>query len=161
VHRSVVEVFAPRGVPFIPEHLNDDAQQCMRFIIANFGSKHLGGLDTYALSIFAGAWAWLKHADQVMSEPGFMPVIVSVDKNDQERHVPNPWFKIRNEQARVMLMAGAKLYLTPADRHLLDNAGQERPVSKFEGLIGRTKSSDLSNDSSSPQESDKDKNSDS
>jgi hypothetical protein len=41
VRKSVVEVFAPRGVPFIPEHLNDDAQACMRHIIVNFSSKHI------------------------------------------------------------------------------------------------------------------------
>lgn len=157
----VVEVFAPNGVPFVPDHIQGDAERCMRNIIANYPSKHLGHNDSYALAAFAAAWAWHKHAFQAMSQPGFEAVEDRTDKNGTTRRVVNPWFKILNEQARVMTMLGAKLYLSPADRHLLDNTGQDQPKSKFDGLIGRTKSSDLLSVSSSPLESDKENDSDS
>jgi phage terminase small subunit len=110
---KVVEIFAPRGLPFVPDHLNDDAQQCIRHIIANFSSKHISSVDSYALSVFAVAWAWHKHAVQVMSEPGFEPVIGRTDKNGQSRVIPSPWFKILNEQARLMNSIAPKTIFNP------------------------------------------------
>jgi phage terminase small subunit len=136
VRTAIVEVFAPHGVPFIPDHLNDDAQSCARHIIANFSSKHISAIDSYVLSVFCSAWAWHKYASQVMAAPDFEPVIERVDKRGYARFIISPWFQILNEQARVMTMVGAKLYLTPADRHQLDNMGQDQPKSKFEGHFG-------------------------
>jgi hypothetical protein len=57
-----VEVFAPHGAPFVPEHLNDDAQACAEHIIRSFSTKHISGLDSYCLAVFAAAWAWHKAA---------------------------------------------------------------------------------------------------
>ena len=34
-----VEVFAPPGAPFVPDHLNEDAQACAEHIIQNFGTS--------------------------------------------------------------------------------------------------------------------------
>jgi phage terminase small subunit len=66
-----VEVFAPHGAPFVPEHLNDDAQACAEHIIRSFSTKHISGLDSYCLAVFAAAWAWHKAAVHEMSSPGF------------------------------------------------------------------------------------------
>ena len=56
------------------------------------------------------------------------------------RNLPNPWFKILNEQARLMNAIAPKLFLTPSDRHMLLGA-DERP-SKFDGLLGPKPSPD-------------------
>jgi hypothetical protein len=76
-----VEVFAPHGAPFVPEHLNDDAQACAEHIIRNFSSKCISAIDGYCLAVFAAAWAWHKAAVHEMSSPGFNPVEVRHDKN--------------------------------------------------------------------------------
>ena len=130
-----VEIFKPVGMPFVPEHLSEDAQACAEHIIKNFSAKNISSLDSYVLSVFATAWAWHKHAAHVMSDPGFEPVVTQTDKNGITRNLPSPWFKILNEQARLMNTIAPKLFLTPSDRTALVRAGDE--PSKFDGLIGR------------------------
>jgi phage terminase small subunit len=130
-----VEIFKPVGTPFVPEHLSDDAQACAEHIIKNFPAKNISSLDSYVLAVFATAWAWHKAAVHVMSAPDFEPVVTRTDKNDITRNLPNPWFKILNEQARLMNAIAPKLFLTPSDRTALLRA-DEAP-SKFDGLIGR------------------------
>jgi phage terminase small subunit len=134
-----VDVFVPEGAPFVPEHLSEDAQACAEYILRCFKTKRMTGPDSYALSAFATAWAWHKAATHAMNSPDFMPVVVGSTGNE----VPSPWFKILNEQARVMLAFAPKLYLTPADRAGLRGA-TEQPKTKFEGLLGHSASSTLS-----------------
>lgn len=129
-----VEVSVPEGAPFVPEHLSEDAQICAEHIIRCFVTKSLREPDSYALAAFATAWAWHKAASHAMNDPDFEPLIVGSTGN----LVPNPWFKILDQQARIMLAYAQKLYLTPADRAALAGAGQEKPTSKFDGLIGQT-----------------------
>ena len=136
-----VEIFAPMGLPFVPDHLGEDAEACAEHIIKNFSAKHISSIDSYVLAIFAAAWAWHKHAVHVMSAPDFQPLVEVKDKQGNTRQAPSPWFKILNEQARVMMSVAPKLYLTPADRHSLQGVGQEKPKSKFDGLIGLNESS--------------------
>ena len=80
------------------------------------------------------AWAWHKHAAHAMSAPDFEPVVTRTDKNGITRTMPNPWFKILNEQARLMNTIAPKLFLTPSDRHTLLGRGEQ--ASKFDGLLG-------------------------
>jgi hypothetical protein len=70
-----------------------------------------------------------------MSSPDFQPVETRTDKNQITRRLPSPWFKILNEQARLMNSIAPKLFLTPSDRQKLLGAG-EQPASKFDGLLG-------------------------
>ena len=133
--KASVEIFAPHGVAFVPEHLSDDAQACAEHIIRNFSAKHISSLDSYMLAVFATAWAWHKQAVHVMSDPGFKPVDERKDHDGVTRKVISPWFKIANEQARLMNAIAPKLFLTPSDRQALLNEG-EKP-SKFDGLFGR------------------------
>lgn len=135
-----VDVFTPEGAPFVPEHLHEDAQICAEHIVRTFKTKRLSAPDSYALSAFATAWAWHKAATHAMNAPDFEPIVPGSNGN----LAPNPWFKILNEQARVMLAFATKLYLTPADRASLAGVGPEKPKSKFDGLIGQSASSDLS-----------------
>lgn len=132
-----VDVFVPEGAPFVPDHLHDDAQACAEHIILSFQTKRLTAPDSYALAAFATAWAWHKAATHAMNAPDFKPIVPGSSGN----LAPNPWFKILNEQARVMLAVGAKLYLTPADRASLRGAGPDQPKSKFADLVGQTGSS--------------------
>jgi len=131
-----VDVFTPEGAPFVPEHLHDDAQACAEHIIRTFKTKHLTAPDSYALAAFATAWAWHKAAAHAMNAPDFEPIV-----QGSKGPIANPWFKILDAQARVMLAYAPKLYLTPADRASLVGAGQEKPKSKFDGLLGLSGSS--------------------
>jgi phage terminase small subunit len=135
-----VDVFTPEGAPFVPDHLHEDAQVCAEHIIRTFKTKRLTAPDSYVLSAFATAWAWHKAAAHEMNDPAFKPIVTG--STGQE--VVNPWFKILNEQARIMLAFAAKLYLTPADRAGLPSGDQQQPASKFAGLIGQPESSSSS-----------------
>ena len=129
----LVEIYAPEGAPYVPDHLNEDAALCAEQIIAAFEkSNSLRNIDSYVLSVFAQAWAWHKAAVEEMSRPGFEPIVES-DKGVKK---PNPWFQIMREQALLMLACSPKLYLTPADRMTLNVARQGKEKSKFDGLIG-------------------------
>ena len=132
-----IDIFVPEGAPFVPDHLHEDAQACAEHIIKAFKTKRLTAADSYALSAFATAWAWHKAATHEMNSPDFLPVVPGSTGN----LAPNPWFKILNEQARIMLQYAQKLYLTPRDRAGIPGASEEKPVSKFDGLIGRKGSS--------------------
>lgn len=138
--KASVEIFKPTGMPFVPEHLSDDAQACAEHIIKNFSAKHLSSLDSYVLALFATAWAWHKHATHVMSAPGFEPIVSRKGHDGVVGKVVNPWFKILNDQARLINAIAPKLFLTPSDRHMLLGA-DERP-SKFDGLLGPKPSPD-------------------
>jgi phage terminase small subunit len=135
----ITDIFVPDGAPFVPEHLNDDAQACAEHIIASFKTKNLSAPDSYALAAFATAWSWHKAATHAMNAPDFEPLVPGSTGN----LTSNPWFKILSDQARVMLAYAAKLYLTPADRAGLRGA-TEQPKSKFDGLLGLNESSHLS-----------------
>lgn len=136
--RSIpVDVFVPDGAPFVPEHLNDDAQMCAEHIIRAFKTKRLTAPDSYALAAFATAWAWHKAATHAMNAPDFKPIVRGSKGND----VPNPWFQILNGQSAVMLQWAKKLYLTPADRAALKALDPEKPKGKFADLIGQSASS--------------------
>ena len=135
-----VEIFKPTGMPFVPEHLSEDAQACADHITKNFSAKNISSLDSYVLAVFSTAWAWHKRAAHAMSAPDFEPVVTRTDKNGITRTLPNPWFKILNEQARLMNAIAPKLFLTPSDRHML--LGADERLSKFDGLLGPKPSSD-------------------
>ena len=132
-----VEIFTPDGAAFVPEHLSDDAQTCAEFILSSFKAKKLTAPDSYALAAFATAWAWHKAATHAMNAPNFEAIVPGSSGN----MAPNPWFKVLNEQARVMLVYATKLHLTPADRLKVAGAGEEKPLSKFDGLLGQKGSS--------------------
>ena len=127
-----LEIVTPEGAAFVPEHLHDDAQACAEHILGSFKTKRIAAPDSYALAAFATAWAWHKAATHAMNAPDFEPIVPGSNGN----LAPNPWFKILNEQARVMLAYAGKLYLTPADRASLVQIADEKPRSKFDGLLG-------------------------
>jgi phage terminase small subunit len=130
--RDILPSFVPDGAPFVAEHIQEDAKACVEHVLKSFRNKQMSSADSYALAAFGTAWAWHKAACEAMAAPDFKPIVIG--STGQE--VPNPWFKVLNEQARTLLAFASRLYLTPADRGNL--AADEPPKSKFDGLRGRT-----------------------
>lgn len=133
-----IELFAPHGVPHVPLHLSDDAVACAEEIVRGLtNAKLIGELDTFALSLFASAWAWHKAACEEMNKPEFEAIVKT-----QTGLSPNPWFRILNNQAQLMVSLLPKLYLSPADRLYKPGkpAKEADPRSKFADLIGRNAS---------------------
>lgn len=135
--RIPVDVFTPEGAPFVPDHLSEDATACAEHILRCFKTKRITAPDSYALAAFATAWAWHKAATHEMNSPDFAPLI----DGSTGQKVMSPWFKILNDQAGVMLRYAGRLYLTPADRASIAGVGEEKPRSKFDGLIEQSGSS--------------------
>ena len=127
-----VELFTPEGATFVPKHLSADAQACAETIVRSFKTKQLTAADTYALAAFSTAWAWHKAATEAMSAPDFEPIV----EGSTGQQSASPWFRIMNDQSRVMLAWAGKLYLTPADRASLPAEASEERSSEFDGLLG-------------------------
>src|SRR6478735_11372952 len=72
----VEPVVIPEGEPFIPPHLDDDAQACIEQVKRAMPPGVYASVDSYALAAFATAWAWHKHAAHHMAAPGFQPVSI-------------------------------------------------------------------------------------
>ncbi len=130
----------PEGDAFVPPHLHEDAQACVEMIKRSMPKGVYSTLDSFALSAFATAWAWHKHAAHEMNAPDFQPV--DVDEKGVAR--PSPWFRILNSQSAEMRSWGDRLGLTPSARANLRLPGPDAPKSKFDGLVGQIGSSGLS-----------------
>lgn len=126
------------GVPFVPEHLADDARGCIEVIKQSMPDKVYSALDSFLLSAFGTAWALHKMAALEITNPKF-EFILEVGENGAKAQ--NPWLSILNKQATMMASLGDRLGLDPKSRAALKlpNAKQQR--SKFDGLIGQTESS--------------------
>ncbi len=119
----------PDGDVFVPEYLDDDARQCFEMIVAAMPPSTYSATDTGGIAVYAAAWADHKRATEALrSEPS---LVVGSTGN----LVVNPWYKIKNEAARIMMSMGDRLGLDPKARAALAPAKQEKK-SKFAGLIG-------------------------
>ena len=133
------------GEVFAPEHLHDDAQACIEMVKRSMPPKTYATVDTFALSAFATAWAWHKRATHEMNAPDFAPIV----EGSKGQKQPNPWFKILKAMSEEMRTWGDRLGLDPKARAAL-KLPDEKPRSKFDGLIGQPASSPSSSASSSP-----------
>lgn len=123
------------GTVFVPEHLHQDAQDCIEVIKESMPEGVYSRLDTYGLAAFACAWAVHKRAAFELSNPEFEWVIHS-----NKGQVPNPWIKIMFEAGNQMAKHSGKLGLDPGSREdlLLPKAlGGRQLLGKFNGLIGQ------------------------
>jgi len=127
------------GEAFAPDHLNEDAAACFELIKASMPPATYAKVDTFALAAFATAWAWHKRATHEANNPEFEPIVVGSKGQEQ----PNPWFKILKAMSEEMRTWGDRLGLDPKARLGL-KLPDEKPRSKFDGLIGRPASSPLS-----------------
>ena len=136
--RRIVEPeINPTGDIFIPPHLDDDAQACIEVIKRSMPPQLYRAIDSFALSAFATAWAWHKHAAHVMADPEFSPIIIDVTGNQKV----SPWFRVLNSQSAEMRSWGDRLGLAPSARASLKLPGQAAEASKFGGLIAHAGSS--------------------
>lgn len=125
------------GEAFVPEHLPDDAQACIEVIKASMPPKVYNALDSFLLAAFATAWALHKRAAHEMNNPEFK----FIGLNSAGNETPSAWVKIANQQAMLLASLGDRLGLNPKARASLHLGADQKPVSKFDGLIGQTGSS--------------------
>jgi len=124
------------GEALVPDHLHDDAQACIELVKRSMPPKTYATVDTFALSAFATAWAWHKRATHEMNAPEFEPIV----EGSKGQKQPNPWFKILKAMSEEMRTWGDRLGLDPKARAAL-KLPDEKPRSKFDGLIGQPGSS--------------------
>jgi P27 family predicted phage terminase small subunit len=119
----------PHGAVAVPNYLEGDARDCFDMIVAAMPPGTYALTDTGGVAVYAVAWADHKRATEALkTEP---PLVEGSTGN----LTPNPWFKIRNEAARIMMAMGDRLGLDPKARASLCPPDQKQ-VSKFSGLIG-------------------------
>jgi P27 family predicted phage terminase small subunit len=123
------------GFVVAPDHLSDDAKACIEIIKRSLPPKTYASCDAFLLSAYASAWAEHKRCVEEVNKPEFK----HVEAGSQGQPVLNPWLKHMNEQARLLLSIGARLFLDPVARSAL-KLPEEKPASKFAGLIGRPES---------------------
>lgn len=124
------------GEAFAPAHLHEDAAACFELIKSSMPPDTYAKVDTFALAAFATAWAWHKRATHEANSPTFTPIVVGSKGQEQ----PNPWFKILKAMSEEMRTWGDRLGLDPKSRASL-KLPDEKPKSKFDGLIGQQGSS--------------------
>ncbi|TDQ63581.1 phage terminase small subunit [Maritalea mobilis] len=122
----------PKGEPFVPDHIQDDAKACIELIRQSMPPAVYSKLDSFALTAFSVAWAWHKAATEEMQKDEFKAV--TLGSTGQE--TVSPWFKILNEQSRLMQSWGDRLGLDPKARMALNVLDEEKPQSKFGDLTG-------------------------
>jgi phage terminase small subunit len=127
------------GPVIAPDHLSEEARACIELIKQSLPPKTYAACDVFLLSAYATAWAQHKICAQEVSRPDFS----HMEMGSQGQSVLNPWLKHMNEQARLLQSIGARLFLDPVARAAL-KLPDEKPKSKFDGLIGQTESSPLS-----------------
>ena len=138
-HRKVIEEsgIEALGVPFVPEHLADDARGCIEVIKQSMPAKIYSTLDSFLLSAFGTAWAIHKRAALEISNPEFKWIVLNASGSETQ----SPWLKIANAQAQLMASLGDRLGLDPKSRAALKLPNARQQKSKFDGLIGQIGSS--------------------
>lgn len=120
----------PKGDVAVPNYLEGDARECFDLIVAAMPPSTYAVTDTGGVAVYAIAWADHKRATIALKTE--KPLVVGSTGN----LTPNPWFKIRNEAARIMMSMGDRLGLDPKSRAGL-SPSDKKPKSKFKGLLGR------------------------
>ncbi|WP_245304984.1 phage terminase small subunit P27 family [Rhizobium leucaenae] len=120
----------PSGETVIPNYLVGDALSCFKMIMAAMPPGTYASTDTGGVAVYAAAWADHKKATEALATE---PAIVAGSTGNLQ---PNPWFKIKNEAARIMMSMGDRLGLDPKSRANLCPP-EDKPKSKFAGLIGQ------------------------
>ncbi|MCK4205267.1 P27 family phage terminase small subunit [Brucella pituitosa] len=121
----------PNGDVYIPNYLDDDARECFEMIVSAMPPSTYSATDAGGIAVYAAAWADHKRATEALKT---LPALVPGSTGNLS---VNPWFKIKNEAARIMMAMGDRLGLDPKSRAGLV-APEEKPKSKFAGLIGQS-----------------------
>ncbi|MDT6941871.1 P27 family phage terminase small subunit [Brucella pseudogrignonensis] len=121
----------PNGDVYNPNYLDDDARECFEMIVSAMPPSTYAATDAGGIAVYAAAWADHKRATEALKT---LPALVPGSTGNLS---VNPWFKIKNETARIMMAMGDRLGLDPKSRAGLV-APEEKPKSKFAGLIGQS-----------------------
>jgi len=122
----------PSGDVYIPNYLDEDARECFEMIVSAMPPETYAATDAGGIAVYAAAWADHKRATEALK---IAPALVAGSTGNL---TVNPWFKIKNEAARIMMSMGDRLGLDPKARAAL-TPQTEKPKSKFAGLIGGEK----------------------
>lgn len=118
------------GDVYIPNYLDDDAKQCFEMIVASMPQGTYAATDTGGIAVYAAAWSDHKRATEALKTKA--PIVSGSTGNP----TVNPWFKIKNEAARIMMSMGDRLGMDPKARAAMV-LPEEKPKSKFSGLLGQ------------------------
>lgn len=119
-----------KGDVYIPNYLDEDAKQCFEMIVAAMPPGTYAVTDTGGIAVYASAWSDHKRATEALkTEAAIVP-------GSTGNPTVNPWFKIKNEAARIMMSMGDRLGMDPKARGALAPP-EEKPKSKFSGLLGQ------------------------
>lgn len=130
---AIGDFLTPKGNPFCPAHLEEEAQSCMEVVMASMPDGVYSQVDTYALAAFATAWAKHAEAAHKLQDPVLGGSVITV--NGEQKI--NPWLRVLDREALMMASLGDRLGLNPRAR-LSIQLPRDRPQSKFDGLTGRT-----------------------
>jgi phage terminase small subunit len=122
------------GEPLIPDFMSDDAQTIIEFVKTSMPKKFFSRSDTYTLMAF-GFWASeMQRCIRLMDAPDFRPTITGV----RGTQVPNPLYSVMKTASQEFRAYAIRLGLDPAAReHLNVTAIAAKPISKWDGLLGR------------------------
>lgn len=121
----------PRADVYIPNYLDDDARECFEMIVNAMPPSTYAATDTGGVAVYAAAWSDHKRATEALKTEN------AIVAGSAGNLTVNPWFKIKNEAARIMMSMGDRLGLDPKSRASLVPA-DDKPKSKFAGLIGQS-----------------------
>lgn len=117
------------GKPECPAYLKDYAFKVWAKIVGSMPEKVYSPADEELLAAYCVAAAMHREAVQRVAEMG------AVITGESGAPYQNPWTGILNTQATKMATIGSRLGLDPAARATLRVPKDEKPKSKFEGLV--------------------------
>lgn len=132
------------GSVFVPDHLPDEAGAVIEIIKEMMPDRVYSAVDSYLLSAFAMEWYVHRQISHFISDPLFGWTVT----NRLGEQKVNPWVKELPKHAMALASLGDRLGLDPKSRAAL-RLPDEKPRSKFDGLLGQNELSHSSNASSS------------
>lgn len=118
------------GSPFTPDFISDDAKACIEEIKRSMPPATYARLDSFALTAYATAWSNFKAATEALAAEGYM------EKGSVGQRKQSEWLKVQSDSSAKMMSWGDRLGLDPKSRAALGAKPEEKPKSKFDGLLG-------------------------
>lgn len=115
----------PSGDVYIPNYLDDDARKCFEMIVSAMPPETYAATDAGGIAVYAAAWADHKRATEALKTE---PALVAGSAGNL---TVNPWFKIKNEAARIMMSMGDRLFRTVKSILLQTTANRQDRCSSF------------------------------
>ena len=119
----------PVGRPSMPEYLKGYARLVWVKVVGSMPERVYSPADEELLAAYCVAADMHREAVQQIAERG--PICIGEKGTEYQ----SPWMGILNTQAQKMATVGTRLGLDPAARATLRVPKDEKPKSKFEGLV--------------------------